>query len=133
MAVAHEREASTDDNERRSMLPDLGQLAKEHVVTDPAGPSPANIIDLAVFGRYLRSLRMRQEFETGKDFVEVLRREYGVDVSERTLYAIERGEQMPRLDFVVAALAALDTDLAYFYPAVRSDVVRRLRGNGSTA
>ena len=82
------------------MLPDLGDLAKEHAVTEPAGPSPANIIDMAVFGRYLRSLRMRQGFETGRDFVEVLRRDYGVDVSERTLYAIERGEQMPRLDFV---------------------------------
>ena len=115
------------------MLPDLGHLAKEHAVTDPAGPSPATIIDMAVFGRYLRSLRMRQGFETGRDFVDVLRREYGVDVSERTLYAIERGEQMPRLDFVIAALAALDTDLAYFYPAVRSDVVNRLReSEGST-
>ena len=65
--------------------------------------------------------------------MDVLRREYGVDVSDRTLYAIERGEQMPRLDFVIAALAALDVDLAYFYPAVRSDVVSRLReGKGTT-
>ena len=112
------------------MLPDLGHLAKEHAVSEPAGPSPATIIDMAVFGRYLRSLRMRQGFETGRAFVEVLRRDYGVDISERTLYAIERGEQMPRLDFVIAAIAALDADLAYFYPAVRSDVVGRLRENG---
>ena len=112
------------------MLPDLGHLAKEHAVSEPAGPSPANIIDMAVFGRYLRSLRMRQGFETGRAFVEVLRRDYGVDISERTLYAMERGEQMPRLDFVIAALAALDTDLAYFYPAIRSDVVGSLKENG---
>jgi transcriptional regulator with XRE-family HTH domain len=115
------------------MLPDLGHLAKEHAVTDPAGRSPATVIDTTVFGRYLRSLRMRQGFETGRDFVEALRRDYGVDVSERTLYAIERGEQMPRLDFAVAALAALDVDLAYFYPAVRSDVVSRLRGSRGSA
>lgn len=98
-------------------------------MTDP-GTSPATIIDMAVFGRYLRSLRMRQGFETGRDFVEVLRRDYAVDISERTLYAMERGEQMPRLDFVIAALAALDIDLAYFYPAVRGDVVNRLKENG---
>ena len=98
-------------------------------MTDPAGPSPANIMDTAVFGRYLRSLRTRQGFETGREFVDLLRSKYGVDASDRTLYAIERGEQMPRLDFVVAALAALDADLAYFYPAVRSDVVKRLREN----
>ena len=65
-----------------------------------------------------------------RDFVEVLRRDYAVDISERTLYAMERGEQMPRLDFVIAALAALDIDLAYFYPAVRGDVVNRLKENG---
>jgi transcriptional regulator with XRE-family HTH domain len=85
---------------------------------------------MAIFGRYLRSLRMRQGFETGRAFVEVLRRDYGVDISERTLYAVERGEQMPRLDFVIAAIAALDADLAYFYPAIRSDVVGRLKENG---
>ena len=99
-------------------------------MSDPAGPSPATIIDMALFGRYLRSLRMRQGFETGRAFVEVLGRDYGVDVSERTLYAIERGEQMPRLDFAVAAIAALDADLAYFYPTIRSDVVDRLKENG---
>ena len=99
-------------------------------MSEPAGPGPANIIDMTVFGRYLRSLRMRQGLETGRAFVEVLRRDYGVDISERTLYAMERGEQMPRLDFVIAALAALDVDLAYFYPAVRGDVVNRLKENG---
>jgi len=112
------------------MLPDLGHLVKERAVPDPDGPNPASIIDTAVFGRYLRSLRMRQGFETGREFVDALRGKYGVDVSDRTLYAIERGEQMPRLDFVIAALAALDADLAYFYPAVRGDVVERLKENG---
>jgi transcriptional regulator with XRE-family HTH domain len=114
------------------MRPDLGHLVKECAVPDPDDPSQATIIDTTVFGRYLRSLRMRQGFETGRDFVDLLRSEYGVDVSDRTLYAIERGEQMPRLDFVIAALAALDADLAYFYPAVRSDVVNRLREGKST-
>ena len=46
--------------------------------------------------------------------------------ADRTLYAIERGEQVPRLDFYLAALAALEAEPDYFKPAVRADVAERL-------
>lgn len=56
----------------------------------------------------------------------VTRLSYGVEVSDRTLYAIERGEQMPRLDFYLAAIAALEAERDYFAPALRADVASRL-------
>lgn len=87
---------------------------------------PRNIIDKVVFGRYLRALRGRAGFERAAEFTAVLRNQYGVSVTDRTVYAIERGEQMPRLDFFFAVICALDAERDYFSPAIRSDVVEKL-------
>lgn len=92
--------------------------------SSPAEPKP--VLDPKVFGRDLRSLRIRRGFDRAPDFTGLLRHKYGVEVSDRTLYAIERGEQMPRLDFYLAALAALEAERDYFKPAVRADVAERL-------
>lgn len=62
--------------------------------------SPHNIIDKVVFGRRLRALRVLEGYDRATDFVNLLRSRYGVDVSDRTVYAIERGEQMPPLSAI---------------------------------
>ena len=92
----------------------------------PSNTSPSPSSTPPVFGRDLRSLRIRRGFDRAADFTALLRHKYGVDVSDRTLYAIERGEQVPRLDFYLAALAALEAEPGYFKPAVRADVAERL-------
>ena len=98
---------------------------------EPTPPQP--VLDMAVFGRDLRSLRIRRGFDRAGDFTSLLREKYGVEISDRTLYAFERGEQMPRLDFYLAAIAALDAERGYFSPAVRADVRKKTEGGRENA
>lgn len=89
--------------------------------------SPHNIIDKVAFGRRLRAARIINGYDRVTDFTSIMRSRYGVDVSDRTVYAIERGEQMPHLDFFVAALALLNPDPGYFFQAIRADVIEALK------
>lgn len=84
--------------------------------------APHNIIDKVVFGRRLRAQRVIMGFDRVGQLTHVLRSRYGIDVSDRTIYAIERGEQMPHIDFVIGVMAALQVNFTYFSPAVRHDV-----------
>lgn len=84
--------------------------------------APLNIVDKVVFGRRLRARRIIEGFDRVGQLTHVLRSRYGVDVSDRTIYAIERGEQMPHLDFVLGVVAALKCPQDYFAPAIRHDV-----------
>lgn len=93
--------------------------------------APQNIVDLVVFGRRLRAQRIIQGYDRVGQLTHVLRSRYGIDVSDRTVYAIERGEQMPHLDFVLGVVAALDCPLHYFAPAMRHDVWQALIGLGA--
>jgi DNA-binding XRE family transcriptional regulator len=87
---------------------------------------PQNIVDRVAFGRRLRARRVLEGYDRVGQLTHILRSRYGVDVSDRTIYAIERGEQMPHLDFVLAVVAALKTPLHYFAPVIRSDVWQAL-------
>lgn len=89
--------------------------------------APNNIVDRVVFGRRLRAQRIIQGYDRVGQLTHVLRARFGIDVSDRTIYAIERGEQMPHLDFVLGVIAALDCPRGYFNPAIRADVVEVLR------
>jgi len=86
------------------------------------------VINLPRFGSYLKGLRVRQGYEAAEQLIETLKTQHGVEVSTRTMWAIERGEQLPRLDLLLALLVVLDERLDYFYPAFRDDIVERLRG-----
>lgn len=92
--------------------------------------APHNIVDTVVFGRRLRAQRIVMGYDRVSQLTHVLRSRYGIDVSDRTLYAIERGEQMPHLDIVLGVIAALECPSGYFDPAIRSDVVGHLQKNG---
>ena len=93
----------------------------------PEGPG---IIDMRTFGRDLRALRARRGFDLGASFTKMLAATYGVEVSDRTLYAIERGEQMPRLDFFIAVSCALRAERGYFADAIRADCREQFDGRG---
>lgn len=96
-------------------------------VNDPDLPGrPQNIVDMVAFGRRLRALRILAGYDRATEFTAVLRSQYGVDVSDRTVYAIERGEQMAHIDFYFAAICELEADRDYFSPAIRADVVQKL-------
>jgi hypothetical protein len=84
--------------------------------------SPHNIVDTVMFGRRLRAQRVLQGFDRVGQLTHILRSRYGIDVSDRTIYAIERGEQMPHLDFVLGVVVALECPVHYFAPAMRHDV-----------
>lgn len=127
--VAKRREMS--DNDAESAL-NMGVLEMETTVNgqeheEELELSPHNVIDKVVFGRRLRALRVLNGFDRMSDFASLLRSRYGVDVSDRTVYAIERGEQMPHLDFFVAVLALLNPDKGYFHPMLRGDVNEALK------
>lgn len=105
-----------------------GTVAAQH--DEPAEDQllPANIIDLVTFGRRLRAARIIAGYDRVSDLTAILRCKYGVDVSDRTVYAIERGEQMPHLDFTLATVCILRPPGDHFLPAYRSDVADLMRG-----
>jgi len=114
-------------------------VSSDDVVTDAVGETdddrerdlaPQNILDCVVYGRRLRAARVLAGYDRVGQLTHVLRSRFGIDVSDRTIYAIERGEQMPHADFAIAVVAALQTDLHYFAPAIRHDVWQALLGSG---
>lgn len=92
--------------------------------------APQNIVDKVAFGRRLRAQRVLMGYDRVSQLTHVLRSRYGIDISDRSIYAIERGEQMPHLDLVLGVVAALATPLNYFAPAIRHDVWQQLIGAG---
>ncbi|HAM24577.1 MAG TPA: hypothetical protein DCM51_03345 [Actinobacteria bacterium] len=102
------------------------QATTQHEHDEPVEDQllPANIIDLVTFGRRLRAARIIAGYDRVNDLTAILRGRYGVDVSDRTVYAIERGEQMPHLDLFLAVVAILDPPGDHFLPAYRSDVAQ---------
>lgn len=91
--------------------------------TDVMGPD--NILDTVVYGRLLRSLRTFH-YDRATDFLSTLKMRYGIRISERSYYAIERGEQMCPLDLYIAILVELEAANDYFLPAMRNDVARKI-------
>lgn len=117
-----------------TMPRDTYQLLRERTVSqqeDAVQGLP--IINLARFGQYFAALRVREEYKPADRLVDDLRERCGVVVSRRTLYAIERGEQLPRLDLLLALLVVLNEDFDYFYPTFREDIVNKLTRRGSDA
>jgi transcriptional regulator with XRE-family HTH domain len=107
-------------------------LPREDPVPEPdEDQRRRGVIDLVLFGKYLKGLRVRQGYEPADMLVAELESCCGVGVSVRTIYAIERGEQLPRLDLLLALLVVLEENLDYFYPALSDDIVDKLKRRGS--
>jgi len=86
------------------------------------------LIDAEVVGRRLRGARIVAGYDRVADACKAVTLTTGVSLSERTLYAIERGEQLPTLEQLTAIVMALDPPggWAYLMPAYRQDVVEYL-------
>ena len=87
------------------------------------GPRPGNLMDPVIYGRRLRAARIMAGYDRVSDLVEAVNRKTGVLVSDRTAYAIERGEQPPSVDFFMAVILTLHPPggVAYFLNAMRSE------------
>lgn len=112
-----------DDESTRTMSHEDEQMNGE----EDRQLSPHNIVDLRLLGRRIRALRILHGYDRVSDFTAILRGQYGVEITDRSVYAIERGEQMPHIDFMYAVMAALEPDPDYFTPAIRNDVAVKLR------
>jgi hypothetical protein len=86
----------------------------------PASP----IVDPGAFGRRLRSARVLAGFDRVVDLVGELRRLTGLSVAAPTIWAIERGEQLPSFEQVIAFVAVIKPEggFNYFVPAIKGDV-----------
>lgn len=84
------------------------------------------ILDPVAFGLELRLLRMRRGYARPQGLADVMKQQHGIEVSERTMWAIERGEQMPTLDLLLALLVSLRVGLDHFYPTFNRQVVEAL-------
>jgi hypothetical protein len=92
------------------------------------------IFDGVVYGRLLRAARIIAGFDTVKDCLAHIHERTGLALSERTLYAIERGEQTPTVEqyFAFAIACQPPGGLAYWESAfndqVRGEFSRRIQG-----
>jgi DNA-binding XRE family transcriptional regulator len=86
--------------------------------------SDGPLIDPTIVGRRLRGARITAGFDRVTDVSKALR-EIGVACSDRTLYAVERGEQLPGLDLLAALIMLFNppAQLGFFFPAFRADLV----------
>lgn len=60
------------------------------------------LIDAKVMGRLLRGARIIAGFDNVAEAARTIRETTGVHVTDRTLYAVERGEQMASYELVLA-------------------------------
>jgi DNA-binding XRE family transcriptional regulator len=99
-------------------------------VTDSSAPSSklSPSVVLGNLGRRLRGARVIAGFDRMTDFASAIENACGVSISARTLYAIERGEQMPSLEHAICILSVLPPveQQALLQSAVRPDVLDRL-------
>ena len=79
-------------------------------------------------GRRLRAARTVAGYDRMTDFATAIGETTGSSISARTLYAIERGEQMPSFEQMVSILVTLPEaeQQLFFQSAIREDLRRRL-------
>lgn len=74
------------------------------------GAIASSLIDRVALGRILRGDRIKAGYDRVADLTREIRRVTGVAISDRTLYAIERGEQPVSLDVFVALCLVLEPE-----------------------
>jgi hypothetical protein len=91
-----------------------------------------DVFDRATYGRLVRAARIIAGFDRLEDLPAVILERTGVEISTRTLYSIERGEQTVTVPQYFALAVALDppAGLAYWESAmgegVRAIIRRRI-------
>ena len=89
------------------------------------------LIDPHEMGKCLRAARILAGYERVSDLVKELDA-IGVPLSARSLYAIERGQQLPHMDQFIGLAMVLKPPggLAFFLQAIRPDMQPRLAALG---
>lgn len=85
------------------------------------------IFDVHAYGRLLRAARIIAGYPRVEDVPPIILERTGVEMSPRTIYALERGEQTPTVPQYMALTVTLTppTGLAYWEPCF-SDTIRAL-------
>jgi transcriptional regulator with XRE-family HTH domain len=89
---------------------------------------PSRAVPPEELGRRLRAARTIAGFDRMTDFATAIAETTGVSISARSLYAMERGEQMPSFEQMICILAALPASeqLLAFDLAIKPDIRRHL-------
>lgn len=89
----------------------------------------AAILDAEQFGRLLRAARIVAGFDRVRDAAAAIRNTSGVAITERALYALERGEQRVTVEQLLGVVVTYRPigGGAFFAGAVRRDAFAALR------
>jgi hypothetical protein len=87
----------------------------------PAPDAPRPLLNARIFGALLRILRQDSGYERGQSFCDEVFLRTNVVLSERTLYAIEKGAQAPRFAEVIAFTVVLKPDHGIHYFSAAMD------------
>ena len=82
------------------------------------------ILDRDAFGRLLRAARIIAGYDRVEDAVAAIHETAAVDMSERTLYALERGEQEPTAAQFLAVIITFEppSGAVYWFGCFRPDI-----------
>lgn len=82
------------------------------------------LVDRAHMGRLFRAARIMAGYDRVEDAAAAVHQATGAQISARTWYALERGEQAVTLDQMLAAAMTFrpPTGVGFFREAVRADV-----------
>lgn len=88
-----------------------------------------SLVNLEEFGRRVRAARILAGCDRVSEAVTLIHERSGVTVSERTLYAIEKGKQMPSLEQSLAITVGLrpPSGGVFFFPAFSEEIAGLLR------
>lgn len=87
------------------------------------------LVDKETLGRIFRSARIYAGLDSVAEAAQRIQEATGLHVSERSMYAIERGEQLPSVDQFMAFLITYQPPGRgdFLLPAFRDDVRAALR------
>lgn len=91
------------------------------------------LVDKEVLGRLIRAARIAAGYESVADAATAIRNNVGDGMSDRTLYAIERGEQSVTLDQFMAILMTFNAPSGpfFYFNAYRQDLQEFLRAGAT--
>lgn len=80
-----------------------------------------SIVDWRAFGVLLKAARLSAGFSRGQALCDAIKEKTGLDVSERTIYALEDASRSPSADIFLALQQVLPQlrDPAYIKPAFK--------------
>lgn len=93
----------------------------------------SDLVDRDTLGRMLRAARTIAGFERVADAAHAITEQTGVHFSDRTLYALERGEQSMSLEQFFAVLMTYPTPNGpfFYFKAYRPDLQKMLAAGGT--